>query len=900
MTGEHDPTLFEPPPAPASRLDDPTVLVPGPAPSGPVSSGRGSFTAAPLVDAPATDDRTAFMPPPAPAPGVDDPTILTPGPASTGRGSFAAAHPVDDRTAFTPPPALAPAVDDPTVFTPGPPSTGRGSFAAARPTDDRTAFTPPPQPPAPTAPTPTPTGTTPDDLTAPAPPPTTADAEDPAAALEAAPGSFVGGYEVVRTLGRGGMGIVYLARDPRLGRQVALKVLPITAGTHAGAVARFEREARAIAALDHPAIRPIHGWGRDDQARVFWLAMGFVQGRAYDDVVRDVGLGHESPRRAARVVADAARALAFAHRKGVIHRDVKPSNLMVEAGADGLKVHVVDFGLARLEGAAELTVEGQVMGTLRFMPPEQALGAEASALSDVYSLGATLFWALTGEGPYDVQRIENLQLRLARGDPARRPTALRPDVPRDLEAIALTALEVEPARRYAGADALADDLERFLAGEPVVARPPSFWRDAARRARRRAWLLAPAALVALAGGLLARTWRSGARGRRAPRHDLGRPRHDMPPPRSSTCATARRGGRATGAAAAALGAARDRLARVDEGAPAHRAPARAHKAVSAAVGALVRAPPAQRARARPEAAAPRACARRRGGAASAPRSWPQAGPAGTRRRRRARAPARARRLTLARGGAVTRTAAGACTLVTPTETRALLAGEPAALPAWGVLRQRGVARHYDPLDALEGFPALPARGRLHEDMLLVLAPGRAPFLIDPDEVSAGRFRAFVERDYDDDALWTEDERASRDGRRRRDVHLARLTPGDPRPATEVSFEEASAFARRHGRRLPTRAEWRVAAGLPPWRPPPAAREGRGEVRGVGDPPWETSPAGARNMAGNVAEWVEVWPWAMGGTADVGLSVEPYHVHNHYSFGPEVGFRCAADWPGGDR
>ncbi|MCO5171274.1 MAG: formylglycine-generating enzyme family protein [Planctomycetes bacterium] len=257
--------------------------------------------------------------------------------------------------------------------------------------------------------------------------------------------------------------------------------------------------------------------------------------------------------------------------------------------------------------------------------------------------------------------------------------------------------------------------------------------------------------------------------------------------------------------------------------------------------------------------------------------------------------------TLAQGGAVTRTAAGACTLVTPTETRALLAGEPAALPAWGVLRQRGVARHYDPLDVLEGFPAPPARGRLHEDMLLVVAPGRAPFLIDPDEVSAGRFRAFVERDYDDDALWTKEERVTRDARRRRDAHLQRLAPADPRPVSEVSPEEARAFARRLGRRLPTKAEWRVAAGLPPWRPPPAAREGRGEVRPVDAPPWETSPAGARNMAGNVAEWVEERPFAMGGTADEGLSLEPRPFYSlQRPHGPDVGFRCAADWPGGGR
>jgi serine/threonine protein kinase len=849
----------------------------------------------------------------------NDPTLLQPPPTppqgsgrSSGRGFG-----VDDPTALEPPPPAQRAdTDDPTLLQP-PPATGRGSFGGALDTgapDDRTALDPP------RAAAPTGAGST---GVVRSTPTTALEASD----LDARPGSFIGGYEVVRTLGRGGMGIVYLARDPRLGRTVALKVLPMTAATQESAVARFGREAKAIATLDHPAIRPIYGHGRDEQARVFWLAMGFVDGRPYDDVVKEVGLGHESPRRAARVVADAARAIAFAHRKGVIHRDLKPSNIMLEtsaatgtsSGAGGLKVHVLDFGLARLDGAAELTVEGQVMGTLRFMPPEQALGAEASALSDVYSLGATLFWALTGEGPYDVQRIENLQLRLARGDAARRPTALRPDVPKDLEAIVLKTLELEPTDRYAGADALADDLERFLAGEPVRARPPSPWRELRRRARRGAWVLAPLALVLLAAGLLVGTVALRRRAADAALAAIaadwsdGASLEELLRARERYLAADLEAGSAEAAAAAT--AARARI----EGTllPARLAEARAE--LDAALAGWIGRPtsPGQpatpRERLAPEGVLVAAKALWSRGAKLRDEHFmrPLPDPALV-----AEADALATRamqlLGLAEGEAIPRVATDAATLVTSEGERALAGGGPEPLPAWGVIRTAArhhvaSARVFDPLDVLDGFPAPPLvpdrDGRLWGDMILVAAPGRT-FLIEADEVSVGDFARFLrdEAGYRSDACWE----GARPEPGRLVALMERVDRDDrDRPMTDVTLAEARAYARWRRRRLPTAAEWRTAAGLVPWRATPApGRAVDGPPRARAEPPWDVSPCGARNLAGNVAEWVEPdpeattdrAPHALGGSSrDVGLSLDAWPLRGAKR-SDAVGFRCAADLP----
>lgn len=303
-----------------------------------------------------------------------------------------------------------------------------------------------------------------------------------------------GRYRVLRRLGRGGMGTVYLAHDTQLDRAVALKV-PRLGTDDSGLRARFEREARAAAALDHPHLCPVFDVG--EIGGVPYLTMPFVEGEALDDRLRRAG---PLPlREAAGLAARLARALAAAHRAGVVHRDVKPANVLLRP--DGAPV-VVDFGLARRLAAADprLTVPGAVLCTPAYASPEQLGGRvdEAGPASDIYSLGALLYEMLAGLPPYQGSP-EQVWAQVLTGPPAP-PSRRRPAIDPRLEEICLIALAKEPSDRFASMDEFADALERYLSGDvTAVHRQP-----VAKPALRRPWVWGAAAVLALvlAGVLL--------------------------------------------------------------------------------------------------------------------------------------------------------------------------------------------------------------------------------------------------------------------------------------------------------------------------------------------------------------------------------------------------------------
>jgi tetratricopeptide (TPR) repeat protein len=289
----------------------------------------------------------------------------------------------------------------------------------------------------------------------------------------------LGDYRIVREVGRGGMGVVYEAEQLSLGRRVALKVLPFAATLDPGQLQRFRNEARAAAGLHHEHVVPVYAVGCE--RGVHYYAMQFIDGDTLARLVPGPGRPPADYRNVARLLAEAADALDYAHRLGVVHRDVKPANLMVDAAG---KLWVTDFGLARFGPDAGLTGPCGVVGTLRYMPPEQAHVRHGLVdhRADVYGLGATLYELLTGRPAFvESDRVEVL-LAIAAKDPAP-PRRFDRAVPAGLETVALKCLSKDPADRYATAGELADDLRRWLYGMPVLARPPS----ARQRAVRWAW-----------------------------------------------------------------------------------------------------------------------------------------------------------------------------------------------------------------------------------------------------------------------------------------------------------------------------------------------------------------------------------------------------------------------------
>jgi hypothetical protein len=307
----------------------------------------------------------------------------------------------------------------------------------------------------------------------------------------------LGDYEIVGEIARGGMGVVYRARQISLGREVALKM--ILGGEHAGPeqLRRFRAEAEAAANLDHPNVVPVYEVGEHDGQPYF--TMKLIEGRSLAEAAGEFS---SRPRQAAALLAKVARAVHHAHQRGVLHRDLKPGNVLLDEQGEP---HVADFGLARRGGGCQ-TLSGAVVGTPEYLAPEQALGGKGlTTAADVYSLGATLYALLAGRPPFcsdnpePVPRALEVLHAVVSDEPAPLPSSAG-----DLGVIALKCLSKEPAKRYESAAALADDLERWLAGEPIKARAVSAAYLAWRWLRKNASTAASVFLIGCfgAGGSL--------------------------------------------------------------------------------------------------------------------------------------------------------------------------------------------------------------------------------------------------------------------------------------------------------------------------------------------------------------------------------------------------------------
>lgn len=308
-----------------------------------------------------------------------------------------------------------------------------------------------------------------------------------------------GRYTLVSRIGSGGMADVWLAQDAHLGRQVALKVLHRRFAQDAEFVARFRREAEAAAGLQHPNIVSIYDRGQVGDT--FYISMEYVRGRTLSEAIR----GGLTPQQATAIVRDVLEGARFAHQHGVIHRDFKPQNVIIDAQG---RAKVTDFGIAQA-GVSEITQTGSVMGTAHYLPPEQAQGLEVTYSADLYSIGVMLFEALTGRVPFEAESSVAVALKQV-SEPPPRPSSINPNVSPALDAVVLRALAKDPSQRFASAEAFIaalDAAERDPGAAPgqtaVYAPLPPAAVDEEDRRRWLWWLVAAAVLLGLVIGFLA-------------------------------------------------------------------------------------------------------------------------------------------------------------------------------------------------------------------------------------------------------------------------------------------------------------------------------------------------------------------------------------------------------------
>ncbi len=311
----------------------------------------------------------------------------------------------------------------------------------------------------------------------------------------------LGNYEILSELARGGMGVVYRARDLRLNREVALKTIRNASLASSSDLERFKIEVEASALLDHPNIVPVYETGESGGVR--YLAMRLVEGGNLLQRLED----YRTPKAAAQLVYQIAQAVDYAHQRGVLHRDLKPANILLDERGQPL---VSDFGLAKLRDAkSDLTLTGNILGTPQYMAPEQAGGKskQVTTAADVYSLGAVLFHLLTGRPPFDGTTPLEVARKVLQEEPPR-PSAIVPAIDQDLETICLKCLEKNPAARYSSPSALAADLQRWIKHEPISARPISSTQRIAKWVRRNPVVAALAmGVVSVAAiGFLATYW----------------------------------------------------------------------------------------------------------------------------------------------------------------------------------------------------------------------------------------------------------------------------------------------------------------------------------------------------------------------------------------------------------
>src|SRR5437773_10159449 len=312
-----------------------------------------------------------------------------------------------------------------------------------------------------------------------------------------------GDYELLEQIGRGGQGVVFRARQKSLNRIVALKVIGLGHWATKAHLKRFRLEAEAAARLEHPGIVPIHDVGERDGSCYF--SMKFIEGGQLDEVVKQTPM---SIRQAVELITKVARTVHYAHEHGILHRDIKPGNILLDQKGEP---HLTDFGLARLvESESSVTHTLDVLGTPSYMAPEQAVGnnAAVSSVTDVYGIGAVLYQLLTGQPPFaGGATYETIKLLL--DTEPRQPRLLNPKIDRDLSTICFKCLEKDPKRRYSSALALAEDLERWLKHEPILARHTGIFTRGKKWVRRNptSGLLA-ASLIALAATAGWIVWKS--------------------------------------------------------------------------------------------------------------------------------------------------------------------------------------------------------------------------------------------------------------------------------------------------------------------------------------------------------------------------------------------------------